>query len=295
MQSDRDWCVYIHTNIINSKKYVGMTCNIKSRFGKDGGGYLHKNKERKFIQPAFANAINKYGWENFSHEIIFSNLLKEEADALESELIKKYDTQNPDRGYNIKDGGSNGHLSEETKKKLSLAMTGRYDGENNPFYNKHHSQETKDFLKEKGKENARDITGDKNPMFGRVLTEEERFSRGNGKRGICLSEETKEKISISNKEYYKTHVHHALGSHRTEEQKEKIREKALEREMNEQWKENIGKSHSPYVYVCIETNCEYYSSGEASRNTGIDKSSIRKAADGKQAQAGGYHWKKYKK
>jgi group I intron endonuclease len=292
MSNDKEWCVYMHTNNINNKKYIGMTCDVSSRFEKNGEGYLHKNKEGKYTQPAFAYAINKYGWDNFTHKIIKDNLLKEEADELEIKMIKEYDTQNPNKGYNIRNGGSNGHLSEETKKKLRETMTGRYDGENNPFYGKQHSQETKDILRQKGKENARDISGDKNPMYGKTLNEEERYHRGDGRRNTHLSEETKNKISESNKEYYKTHIHHALGTHKTEYQKKVLRQKMLGREMDDQWKEKIGRGHAPYAYLCVETNCEYYSSGEAERQTGIDKSSIRKAADGKQNVAGGYHWKK---
>ena len=292
MSEDKDWCVYIHINNINNKKYIGMTCDINSRFGKNGKGYLHINKDGQFLQPAFANAINKYGWENFSHKILYDNLLKEEADELEKKLIKEYDTQNPINGYNIRNGGSNGHLSEETKEKLKEAMKDKYNGKNNPFYGKQHSQETKDLLRQKGKENAKDISGDKNPMFGKILTEEERYHRGDGRRNVHLSNDIKEKISESNKKYYETHAHHALGTHKTEEQKEALRKKMLGREMDAEWKEKIVKGNSPYNYVCIETKSEYYSSGDASRQTGIDKVSIRRAADGKQNIAGGSHWKK---
>lgn len=292
---DRDWVVYMHINKINNKKYVGMTCNINSRFGKNGSGYLRKNKDGTYTQPAFANAIIKYGWENFSHEVLYSNLLKEEADKLEEEIIEKYNTRNPKNGYNIREGGSNGHLSEETKAKLREKMTGRYDGEDNPFYGKHHSQEVKNIISEKAKERDIDIFGEKNPMFGRIFTEEEKYIRGNANRGKHLSENTKEKISKSNKEYYKTHIHHALGVHRTEEQKEVLRQKMLGRKLDEECKEKIGKGHSKYIYVCVETNREYYSSGEAMRDTGIDKASIRRVANGQQAQAGGHHWIKKNK
>lgn len=56
------YCVYIHTNKINNKKYVGQTCRdpIK-RWGNDGSGYLKVNKKGKYQQPKFAFAIQKYG------------------------------------------------------------------------------------------------------------------------------------------------------------------------------------------------------------------------------------------
>lgn len=86
-----------------------------------------------------ARAILKHGWENFTHEILFENLSKEEADAKEKELIELHDSCNPQKGYNTRIGGSNGPLSEETKEKLRKTMLGRYDGENNPFYGRTHS------------------------------------------------------------------------------------------------------------------------------------------------------------
>lgn len=134
--------MYIHTNKTNGKKYIGMTCDIEKRFGKDGSGYLHKNNKGEYIQPYFARAILKHGWDNFTHEIIKSDLTLEEANQLEDDLIKKYDTQNIEKGYNIRNGGSHGVLSEETKQKLSDTMMGRYDGDKNPFFGKTHSEET---------------------------------------------------------------------------------------------------------------------------------------------------------
>lgn len=62
------------------------------------------------------------------------------------------------------------------------------------------------------------------------------------------------------------------------------------REFSEEHKKNIGKSHSSFTYVCVETGKEYYSSGEAMKDTGIDKASIRRAANGQQKVAGGLHW-----
>lgn len=133
MNEDRTWCLYMHTNKINNKKYIGITCHIENRFGKNGSGYLRKKSNGEYNQPLFARAILKYGWDNFEHEVLFSNLTKEEADELENNLIEFYNLRNPKFGYNIKEGSSNGHLSEETKKKLSEIMSKKYQGEGNPF------------------------------------------------------------------------------------------------------------------------------------------------------------------
>lgn len=63
--------VYMH--ISPSKKvYIGITCeaNIEDRW-KKGKGYKHS--------PHFTTAINKYGWDNFKHLILYTNLTQDEA------------------------------------------------------------------------------------------------------------------------------------------------------------------------------------------------------------------------
>lgn len=60
-----NYSIYKHTSP-SGKSYIGITKQGKKRFGKDGNGY---KKQRKFY-----NAIQKYGWDNFKHEIIEDNL-----------------------------------------------------------------------------------------------------------------------------------------------------------------------------------------------------------------------------
>lgn len=94
------FCVYMHTNQINNKRYVGITNQKPSyRWRTDGSGYKHQ---------MFGRAIDKYGWENFSHELLAIDVSKEEACKLEQKYIEKYKTMNPDFGYNISSGGESG-------------------------------------------------------------------------------------------------------------------------------------------------------------------------------------------
>ena len=53
----------------------------------------------------FYNAINKYGWDAFTHEIIADGLTLQQASEWEQKLIEQYDSTNPDKGYNIAKGG----------------------------------------------------------------------------------------------------------------------------------------------------------------------------------------------
>ena len=117
------YCVYVHTSP-SGKKYIGQTGNKpEKRWGKDGIGYLNKKNDR-YTQPAFACAIIKYGWDNFDHEIIASNLTKDEVDNFEKLLIEKLDTMNPRYGYNCTSGGDGCHPSDETRKKMSESHKG---------------------------------------------------------------------------------------------------------------------------------------------------------------------------
>lgn len=111
------YCVYVHTNKINGKMYVGQTCQKPNERWKNGNGYIGCT--------AFNRAIKKYSWDNFDHEIVASGLTLDEANHFEELLIEKLDTMNPDNGYNLKSGGENNRCSEETKKKMSEAQKDR--------------------------------------------------------------------------------------------------------------------------------------------------------------------------
>ena len=126
------YCVYMHTNKINGKIYIGLTSlDVKVRWGGNGYKYLQKHKNGKYHQPIFAYAILKYGWDNFEHEVIASNLTKEEAENFEELLITKLDTRNHDKGYNSQSGGKTKRHSEGTRKKMSETHK-EIRGENHP-------------------------------------------------------------------------------------------------------------------------------------------------------------------
>ena len=129
------YCVYLHRSP-SGKVYIGQTCQSPPvRWGKNGEGYKDL--------PYFWNAIQKYGWDNFSHVIILRHLTAEEANDAEQALIKQHRATNPKCGYNIKPGGNNSPawnkgipmteeqkqlrrkpMSEETKKRISASRKG---------------------------------------------------------------------------------------------------------------------------------------------------------------------------
>ena len=96
--NDKVYIVYQHINKINNKRYIGITCQpFIKRCGTDGKRYV---KCRYFW-----NAIQKYGWENFDHQILYSGLSHDEACKMEQKLITEYKTNDPEYGYNISRGG----------------------------------------------------------------------------------------------------------------------------------------------------------------------------------------------
>lgn len=115
IKNERLWSVYRHVSP-SGKIYIGATKDPKHRWRGNGNGYKGST--------GIWDAIQEYGWDNFDHEIIASGLTEQEAHAMESELIERYDTMNPDRGYNLTSGGRHGKFSLEAIDRLSASQMG---------------------------------------------------------------------------------------------------------------------------------------------------------------------------
>lgn len=115
---ENNFSVYCHISP-SGKRYIGITGKDPKRRWNYGYGY-HGNGH-------FAKAIKKYGWDAFEHIIICDGLSMKEASEMEIELIRKYDTTNPEKGYNIALGGMNEdqQFSPEIRKKISEAKRGK--------------------------------------------------------------------------------------------------------------------------------------------------------------------------
>lgn len=169
--------IYTITNNITHKIYVGQTINPTERWWK------HQNEAKKIdtlpYKSHLYNAMNKYGVDNFLFEVI-EECDCEILDERERYWINQLNTLEP-YGYNICNGG----------RKLF--------GEENPFYGKHHTDETKQTISEKN--------------TGRKVSDEERKMRSQINKGSknpfygkCHTDETKKKIkdtNIKNGNYHK--------------------------------------------------------------------------------------------
>lgn len=189
---NKNYCVYIHTNKINHKAYVGMTgLNPNERWGQKGQGYLKKKSNGEYSQPLIARAIIKYGWDNFDHIIFAENLSHDEANHIENILIDLFNLRNPQFGYNVREGGSNGSLSDETISKIKKSKIGTNlsdehrkhisEAMKNRVMSKEHCKHIGDSLRGKSftpehcdklSKNHADVSGDKNPNFGHKWSEE---------------------------------------------------------------------------------------------------------------------------
>lgn len=132
----KSYTVYRHISP-SGKVYIGITC-MKPEYR-----WNHEKGYKEIDQPVFSRAIKKYGWDNITHEILYSGLTEKDAKNLEINLIKQYKSLG--LSYNITDGGDGGRglhnkrkkMSDETKLKMSKSRKGLLAGNKNPMYGRH--------------------------------------------------------------------------------------------------------------------------------------------------------------
>lgn len=168
--------VYLITNRVNGKHYVGVTCrDYLTRFKEH---ILNASEGSKTI---LHNAIRKYGLENFDIMLLETDVPDNLISEREKYYISLYNTfYTSGIGYNMTEGGGGvagykhtdtsklqiseslkGHVFPESRNNkikesmtgrvykpewreaLSRARLGRFTGVNNPFFGKHHSDATK--------------------------------------------------------------------------------------------------------------------------------------------------------
>lgn len=125
---EKNFTVYKHTNVKNGKVYIGITSQKpEKRWREDGSGY--KN------QPKFFNAILKYGWHNFRHDVLYTNLNEKDAISLEKQLISECNSIV--NGYNQRRGGISVPKYKDIEQKLRLSES--HKGQTSPMKGKKHS------------------------------------------------------------------------------------------------------------------------------------------------------------
>lgn len=185
---DRIYFIYITTNLINGKKYIGK------HLGYVDDDYLGSG-------TVLLYAIKKYGKENFYREIIDFSETEDENCEKEKYYIALYDACDNPMFYNIHEGGSGGNTTKgytlEQKLALSKKFSLRWSGKNNPRYGKHLSEETKQKLSYTAK-NIRDNSIYRTEEYRKEMSKIT-SGTGNGMYGKKHSSESKRKMSEHSK------------------------------------------------------------------------------------------------
>ncbi len=179
--------IYLISNTINEKVYIGQTTtNLEVRWKQ----HCKRSKQLNIKNPShFSLAIRFYGTECWEFSILEEIDNKELLNEREIFWIDYYNSFN--NGYNSTTGGRK-YFNHTEKTKRLIAES--HKGENNPFFGKKHSEETKKIISEKGIGNKK-ACGYKHSEETKKLISENSKKR----KGYIVSEETKRKLSETKK------------------------------------------------------------------------------------------------
>lgn len=270
--------IYLITNKINGKRYVGQTIkSLSTRWSK----HKYEAKTGKWDYPLH-RAIRKYGQEFFESCELEKCSSIEELNEAEIFYINFYNSLAPEN-YNLHTGGNNHIVSEECRLKMSQSRLGKkhtpqtIEKISNAQKGKIITPEAKlkmsvshtgKVLTQKHKDNIRAVNVGKKlsdnhiekigqSHIGKTFTQEHRDNMSKSRLGKVLSSEKRENIS-------KGHV----GVAHSEETKRKLSEK------NKGKKPNVGEIKPIF---CHQTGEIYKSFGNAAKSLKIHRPGIQRS------------------
>lgn len=114
--------IYLLTNIVNGKKYIGQSkMQPKRRLLRHL--WAAENPKTRNSQ-LITRAIHKYGKDAFEHEVVQWCDSQEQLDAAEVEWIEKMKSMHPN-GYNLREGGHSGFHTPEVRERMSQVKSGK--------------------------------------------------------------------------------------------------------------------------------------------------------------------------
>ncbi len=249
----------------SKKVYIGQSVDISKRWGIYYGMHCKG-------QVSLYNSFKKHGVENHKFEIL-CQCGKEELNNLEVYYIELYQCFNSKFGLNLREGGNNASLSLETRKKISVSISGN----KNHFFGKKHTEETLSKMRE----------------YQSNRPDEVRKKIGDKHRGKTMSSEARKKISIGTK----GEKNGMYGRTHSEKTKQFLREINLNPSKEKRDLLKLAHKHESKIVLQIERKSglvlnEFSSIKEASRNLGIDASQIGQCCNKVKgySSAGGFNW-----
>jgi group I intron endonuclease len=168
--------LYIATNLVNGKRYVGMTAmTLPKRIN------AHRHAVKKGSNTILHNAIRKYGIESFTFEHVASSFDRESLQESERALIQQEGTLYP-HGYNMTPGGDGrtGRMSAASVERMKVAQR------------RVRASETDEQKKARGAAISKAKKGKSQPWAREM---------GSKNRGVVRSEDFKRSVSEGMKRY----------------------------------------------------------------------------------------------
>jgi len=248
--------VYAIENKVNGKLYIGSTVNLPKRQRE----HLNSLRNNKHHSEHLQRAWNKYGEASFFIRVLEEVRDMDELRRKEKEWIIFAKSLNKDYGYNVSESTINFSASGKNhpmwgRKFSELGYVSYWKGKRIP---EHIRVKMRKPRSEEGKSNMRgprpSIAGEKNPMYGKIFTEEHKAK---------ISESLKGKmIGDKNPMYGRQRTGDNAGNCK------KVIQLALD-----------GQFIKEYINIT-----------EAAKATGAIRQHISKCCKGERKQTGGYKW-----
>lgn len=199
--------VYLTTNLVNGKMYVGQHLSEGFDVKYKGSG------------TAVNRAFKKYGWDNFKCEVICWCSTQTQLNEAEDNYIRLLNTMSPN-GYNLRGGGSKGKPCKESCKKMSEAQKKYFKNEENrkkmsetkkKYYESEEARKNMSEIKKKYFENEENRKKQSEALKGRVAwnkgktgvySEETRKNMSEAHKGQTPTDETRKNMSEAKKKYW---------------------------------------------------------------------------------------------